>query len=62
MSYLYKIVSTKLPPYFYEIIHPLKGLIVTRVVFELCVVVPHFSKIHFYGLSLMKGINWIQKY
>ena len=59
MSYLYKIILTKLHPYFYELIPLYKGHIDTLVVFKLCVVGLHFSKIRFYRLQLLSGINWI---
>ena len=59
MSYLYKIISTKLPPYLYELIPPLQRSHRTLVVFKLCVVRLHFSKIRFYRLPLLNGINWI---
>ena len=59
MSCLYKIISTKLPPYLYELIPPYKGHIDTLVAFKLSVVGLHFSKICFYHLLLLNGINWI---
>ena len=59
MSYLYKIISTKLPPYLYELIPPLQRSHRTLVVFKLCIVRLHFSKIRFYRLPLLNGINWI---
>ena len=59
MSYLYKIISTKLPPYLYELIPPVQSHIDTLVVFKLSVVGLHFSKIRFYHLPLLDGINWI---
>ena len=58
-SYLYKIISTKLPPYLYELITPYKGHIDTLVIFKLYAVGSHFFKIRFYGLPLLNGINWI---
>ena len=59
MSYLHKIISTKLPPYLHQLIPPHKGHIDTLVVFKLCVVGLHFSQIRFYRLPLLNGINWI---
>ena len=59
MSYLYKIISTKLPPYLYELIPPLQSHIDTLVVFKLSVVGLHFSKIRFCQLPLLNEINWI---
>ena len=38
---------------------PYKGHIDTLVFFELCVVGLHFSKIRFYRLPLVNGVNWI---
>ena len=59
MSCLYKIISTKLPPYLYELTPPYKGHIDTLVIFKLYAVGLHFSKIRFYRLPLLNGINWI---
>ena len=49
MSYLYKIISTKF----------VSTNIDTLVAFKLSVVGLHFSKIRFYCLLLLSGINWI---
>ena len=52
MSYLYKIISTKSPPYLYELIPHLYHLchIVTLVVLKLCVAGLNFSETRFYRL------------
>ena len=58
MSYLYKIILTKPPPYLYELMpslqrsHPYPGC------FKLCVAGNNFSVTRFYRLPLMDEINW----
>ena len=58
MSYLHKIISTKSPPYLYELIPTLQWHIVTLVVLKLCVAGRNFSVTRCYRLLLMNGINW----
>ena len=58
MSYLYKIILTKSRLYFYELISPFTGHIVTLVVLKLCVAGRNFSVTYFYRLLLMNEISW----
>ena len=56
MSYFYKIISTKVPPYLYEFIPPLQISHQFPGCFQ---TFRYFSKIRFYCLPLLNGINWI---
>ena len=68
MPYLYKIISTKLPPCLYELIPPPKRSHRYPSCFQTCrmklvvllwILRLHFFKICFYRLPLLNGINWI---
>ena len=59
MSYLYKIISTKLPPYLYELISPLQRSHRYPSCFQTFRCRTTFSEIRFYHLLLLNRINWI---
>ena len=58
MSYLFKIILTKWPPYLYELVPPLQRSHRYPGCFKLCVVGLNFTVTHFYRLLLMNVINW----
>ena len=58
MSYLFKIIWTKLPLYLYELIAPpptLRGHIVTLIILKLCAAGLDFSETWFYRLLSWNG-------
>ena len=59
MSYLYKIISTKLPPYLYELIPPLQRSHRYPGCFQTFRCRTTFFQNLFLPLSLLNGINWI---
>ena len=58
MSYLYKIILTKPPPYLYELMPSLQRSHRYPGCFKLCVAGNNFSVTRFYRLPLMDEINW----
>ena len=59
MFSLYKNISTKSPPYLYELTLPLQRSHRYLVVLKLCVAGLKLSGTHFYRLLQMNGIDWI---
>ena len=59
MLYLYKIISTKLPPYFHELIPPLQRSYRYPGCFQTFRCRTTFFQNLFLPLSLLNGINWI---
>ena len=58
MSYLYKIISTKLLLYLYELIPPIQRPHRYPVCFKICAARLKFSETRLYHLLLINEINW----